>query len=49
MIYVGYPSTILSVGHGPAYGKAGKGTADPSNLIASMKTLYQIVLAKMEQ
>lgn len=49
LIYVGYPSTILSVGHGPAYGKAGKGTADPSNLIASMKTLYQIVLAKMEQ
>ena len=48
LIYVGYPGTILSVGHGPAYGKAGKGTADPSNLIASMKTLYKITLAKMQ-
>ena len=42
LIYVGFPGLILSVGHGPAYGKAGKGTADPSNLIASMDTLYHI-------
>lgn len=48
LIYVGYPGTILSVGHGPAYGKAGKGTADPTNLIASMKMLYKISLAKMQ-
>lgn len=42
LIYVGFPGVILSVGHGPAYGKAGKGTADPTNLLASMHTLYQI-------
>lgn len=48
LIYVGFPGTILSVGHGPAYGKAGKGTADPANLIASMKMLYQIASKKMQ-
>lgn len=42
LIYVGFPGVIMSVGHGPAYGKAGKGTADPSNLIGSMETLCQI-------
>jgi|GEM_PF-2843 len=43
LIYVNIPGVIVSVGHGPAFGKAGKGTADPTNLIDSMQTLYQIV------
>lgn len=43
LIYVNIPGVIVSVGHGPAYGKAGKGTADPTNMIDSMQTLYKIV------
>ena len=43
LIYTGTPANIVSVGHGPAYGKAGKGTADPKNIIASMKVLYNLV------
>ena len=46
LIYVGTPANIVSVGHGPAYGKAGKGTADPKNMIASMDVLYNLVTGK---
>ncbi len=42
LIYVNIPGVIVSVGHGPAYGKAGKGTADPDNLIKSAHVLYKI-------
>jgi len=34
------------VGHGPAYGKAGKGTADPKNMIASMQVLTELARNK---
>ncbi len=44
LIYVGSPAKIVSVGHGPAYGKAGKGTADPKNMISSMNVLKDLVL-----
>jgi 4-hydroxythreonine-4-phosphate dehydrogenase len=43
LIYTNIPAHIVSVGHGPAFGKAGKGTADPKNLIGSMEVLMQIV------
>lgn len=46
LIYTGVPANIVSVGHGPAYGKAGKGTADPKNMIASMQVLEELVLRK---
>ncbi len=43
LIYTGLPANVVSVGHGPAYDKAGKGTADPNNMLASIDTLYTIV------
>lgn len=43
LIYTNTPACIVSVGHGPAYGKAGKGTADPKNMIASMQVLAGLV------
>ncbi len=43
LIYNNIPAHIVSVGHGPAFGKAGKGTADPKNMISSMEVLLQIV------
>lgn len=46
LIYVNIPGTILSVGHGPAYDKAGKGTADPTNMLQSMQMLYNIAVQK---
>lgn len=46
LIYTGTPANIVSVGHGPAYGKAGKGTADPKNMIASMNVLRTLVEKK---
>lgn len=46
LIYTGVPANIVSVGHGPAYGKAGKGTADPKNMITSMEVLRKLVLKK---
>ena len=46
LIYTGTPANIVSVGHGPAYGKAGKGTADPKNMIASMNVLRNLVEKK---
>ena len=49
LIYVGFPGIILPVSHGPAYGKAGKGTADPGNMIASMETLYQMACKRLEK
>ncbi|MBQ8144184.1 MAG: 4-hydroxythreonine-4-phosphate dehydrogenase PdxA [Butyricicoccus sp.] len=48
LIYTGTPANIVSVGHGPAYGKAGKGTADPKNMIASMNVLKNLVEKKRE-
>lgn len=46
LIYTGVPANIVSVGHGPAYGKAGKGTADPKNMISSMEVLRELALKK---
>ena len=46
LIYTGVPANIVSVGHGPAYGKAGKGTADPKNMISSMEVLRELVMKK---
>lgn len=46
LIYTGIPANVVSVGHGPAYGKAGKGTADPKNMISSMEVLRELVLKK---
>ena len=46
LIYTGIPANVVSVGHGPAYGKAGKGTADPKNLISSVEVLRELVLKK---
>ena len=43
LIYTNLPAHIVSVGHGPAYGKAGKGTADPKNMISAMNMLLRIV------
>lgn len=48
LIYTNTPASIVSVGHGPAYGKAGKGTADPKNMIASMQVLRNLVEKKRE-
>ncbi len=48
LIYTGIPANIVSVGHGPAYGKAGKGTADPKNMISSMEVLRKLVLKKQK-
>lgn len=46
LIYTGPDANIVSVGHGPAYGKAGKGTADPKNMIASMEVLRELVIKR---
>lgn len=46
LIYIGIPADIVSVGHGPAYDKAGKGTANPKNMIASMQVLKELVEKK---
>ena len=43
LVYTNVPANIVSVGHGPAYGKAGKGTADPKNMISSMQVLKTLV------
>ncbi|MDD3996711.1 MAG: 4-hydroxythreonine-4-phosphate dehydrogenase PdxA [Sphaerochaetaceae bacterium] len=48
LIYVDIPGLIVSVGHGPAYGKAGKGTADPTNMIEAVGVLYQIAKQRMK-
>lgn len=47
LIYTSLPVHIVSVGHGPAYNKAGKGTADPKNMITSMETLLEMVRLNM--
>ena len=46
LIYTNTPASIVSVGHGPAYGKAGKGTADPKNMISCMDMLKRLVLGR---
>lgn len=46
LVYTNTPTSIVSVGHGPAYGKAGKGTADPKNMIAAMDVLNTLVRYK---
>jgi 4-hydroxythreonine-4-phosphate dehydrogenase len=43
LIYTRIPANIVSVGHGPAFGKAGKGTADPKNMITSIDVLKRLV------
>lgn len=48
VIYTGTPHLIVSPGHGPAYGKAGKGTANPSNMLSCAKTLLELLSQKSE-
>ncbi len=43
LIYTGVPARIVSVGHGGAFGSAGKGTASPANLTASLDTLLEMI------
>lgn len=43
LIYVNVPAKIVSVGHGGAFGSAGKGTASSQNLIASIRTLMEMI------
>jgi len=38
VIFARSPAIITTPSHGPAYGKAGKGTADPNNLRAAIET-----------
>jgi 4-hydroxythreonine-4-phosphate dehydrogenase len=49
LIYTHIPANIVSVGHGPAFGKAGKGTADPKNMIISIDVLKQLVQSQKAQ
>lgn len=49
LIYVNIPGIIVSVGHGPAYGKAGKGTASADNMIESMGILYRMACKRIAQ
>lgn len=46
LLYVNVPSKIVSVGHGGAFGSAGKGTASPQNLIACMDSLKEMIGGK---
>lgn len=48
VIYTGTPHLIVSPGHGPAYGKAGKGTANPSNMISCVKTILDLLSQQNE-
>ena len=48
VIYTGTPHLIVSPGHGPAYGKAGKGTANPSNMISCVNTLLDMLAQQSE-
>ena len=43
LIYVHVPAKIVSVGHGGAFGSAGRGTASPQNMIASLHTLVEMI------
>lgn len=43
LIYVHVPTKIVSVGHGGAFGSAGRGTASPQNMIASLHTLVEMI------
>jgi 4-hydroxy-L-threonine phosphate dehydrogenase PdxA len=43
LVYVNVPEIIVSVGHGGAFGSAGKGTANPNNMIAAIGTLLDII------
>jgi 4-hydroxy-L-threonine phosphate dehydrogenase PdxA len=43
LIYANVPAKIVSVGHGGAFGSAGKGTASPQNIQASICTLLEMI------
>lgn len=43
LIYTNVPARIVSVGHGGAFGSAGKGTASPANFTASLDTLVAMI------
>jgi 4-hydroxythreonine-4-phosphate dehydrogenase len=48
--YAGLPFPVTTCAHGPAYGKAGKGTASPNAFIAAYKIVAQMALvAKRHQ
>lgn len=49
LLYTSLPVYIVSVGHGPAFSKAGKGTADSKNMISSMETLLEMVKLDMAE
>ena len=46
VIFTNIPAHIVSPGHGPAFDIAGKGIADPKNILASIGVLKQLVLQK---
>lgn len=43
LIYTRVSARIVSVGHGGAFGSAGKGTASPANFTASLDTLLEMI------
>ncbi len=46
VIFTNMPAPLVSPGHGPVYGKAGKGTANPSNMILCMDTAVKLGAAQ---
>ena len=47
VIYRGLPFPCVTVGHGPAYGRAGEGCADPENLKQAISTVLDMVKADL--
>jgi 4-hydroxythreonine-4-phosphate dehydrogenase len=46
--YAGLPFPVTTCAHGPAYGRAGKGTASPNAFIAAYKTVAQMALVSKQ-
>ena len=46
ILFVRSPVVITTPSHGPAYGKAGKGTADPNNLRAAIEVAASLAQRK---
>jgi 4-hydroxythreonine-4-phosphate dehydrogenase len=49
VLYRGLPFPCATVGHGPAYGRAGEGRADPANLMATLRTTVQWINNRQNQ
>jgi len=49
IIFARSPVIITTPSHGPAYGKAGKGTADPNNLRAAVEVAASLARRKLAQ